>query len=276
MNMLRRFSIRLYLITVFIFCIQRVFATADQTDTLDLLQQVQSVSKYSRLDSLKRELDAIIDDSVKAPVYTQIAAEYLTYNATSDRRHWRAYQNAAISNTLSAIHYFSKYDDSIGLRKSFDMLANIYHAQHKYPQAKWFILQSNKISRKKIDTINIIASLIELSAIKTDIKDYKLAMKDLDEAFSLAINRYPALQSEVQLHYAMLYNVMKNYKKEAVALKRHKAIDDRLKRAEARSTAQLATRDSLQQQKKLLNKQQVAPCNKNGLVKTIILHHHAD
>lgn len=230
-----------------------VFATANKVDTLDLQEQRQNKSKLTGIDSLKQELDSIIDDSLKAPIYSKIASDYLNYNRANDRKQLRTYQNAAIGNTLSAIHCYSKYCDSIGLRTSFDMLTSIYHAQHKYPQAKWFILQSNTISREKNDTPNIITSLIELSSIKTDIKDYTLAMSDLNEALALSTkNHYPQQESEVQLHYSMLYNVMKNYRKAAIALRRHKAIDDSLKRAQAKLTAKLNVKDSLQKVKKKL------------------------
>ncbi len=250
MDVIASFSRKFLSVTIFICCFHPLFAVAGKPDTSEIKLKVQSKPKFTRLDSLNQELGSIIVDSLKAPIYTQIALEYLSYNATKNHRQLRTYQNAAIKNTLSALHYFSKYDDSTGLRKSFDQLSSIYHAQHKYSPAKWFILQSNKISREQNDTTNVINSLIELSSIKTDIKDYTLAMKDLNEALSLAASRYPVQESEVQLHYAMLYNVLKNYQKAAIALKRHKAIDDSLRRAQARSAAQLAAKDSLQQVKK--------------------------
>ncbi|MGZ3821217.1 MAG: hypothetical protein ACXVB6_11530, partial [Mucilaginibacter sp.] len=144
--------------------------------------------------------------------------------------------------------------DTIGLRTCFDNLAKVYHSQHKYIQAKWFILQSNTLSRQKNDKPNIISSLIELSSIKADIKDYSLAMRDLNEALIISSkNHYPQQESDVQLHYALLYNVMKNYAKASIALKRHTAIEDSIKRdEEAKLMAKLNTRDSLQQVKKKL------------------------
>ncbi|HTD42044.1 MAG TPA: hypothetical protein VK671_15555, partial [Mucilaginibacter sp.] len=121
-----------------------------------------------------------------------------------------------------------------------------------YIQAKWFIIQSNSLSRAKNDNPNIIASLLELSSIKTDIKDYTLAKRDLNEALTISSqNHIPKLESEVQLHYAMLYTVMKNSEKASVAMKRHDAIDDSIKRDnETRMMAKLKTVDSLQQVKK--------------------------
>jgi tetratricopeptide (TPR) repeat protein len=242
---------KLLLLILLVSSFQLVFASANMPDSLNRWQQKP---KASILDSLKEQLDAGINDSLKAPIYTRIAAEYLIYDTLSDKAQRRIYQNAAISNTLHAIHYYSKYNDSTGLRISFDALARIYHAQRKYTQAKWFIIQSNSIARIQNDNLNLIASLIELSSIKADIKDYTLAMRDLNEALQIsAKNHYTQQQSEVQLHYALLYNAMKDYPKAAMALKRHNAIDDSIKHAgEVKLMAKQATKDSLVQAKKKL------------------------
>jgi hypothetical protein len=245
----------LFLLLISSYTLFAATAKPDSTnfaDSLNLTAQQQTKARPTDLDSLKNELDITVDDSLKAAIYSQIATEYLKYDTVSDKKQRHAYQNDAIKNTLSAVHYYSKYNDTTGLRLSFDMLAKVYREQRKYPQAKWFILQSNALSRAKNDNPNIIASLIELSSLKTDIKDYTLAMRDLNEALSISSkNHYPLQESEVQLHYALLYNVMKNYPKADLALKRHNAIDDSIRKAEeARLMAKLNTKDSLLQAKK--------------------------
>ena len=217
-----------------------------------LSTQDQSTSNLNTIDSLKKELGNVTDDSLKASLYSKIAAQYLKYDSTANKREHHTYQNEAISNTLSAIHHYSKYDDSVGLRNSFDVLAKVYHIQHKYIQAKWFIIQSNSISRVMNDNPNIIASLLEMASIKADIKDYKLAIRDLNEALSISSkNHMPKLEADVQLHYAMFYNVTRNTEKAAAAMKRYTAINDSIRRDnEARTLAKLKTTDSLQQVKK--------------------------
>jgi len=108
------------------------------------------------------------------------------------------------------------------------------------------------LSRAKNDNQNIIVSLLELAAIKTDIKDYTLAMRDLNEALMISLkNHYPHQESEVQLHYALLYNIMRNHAKADIALKRHDAIEDSIKKSEeARIMAKMNAKDSVQQAKK--------------------------
>jgi hypothetical protein len=203
------------------------------------------------IDSLRQQI-ATASDSLKAPVYTQIAAGYLQYDTIADPQKRAHYQEVALKNTMSALHYYSKYDDTAGLRLSFNNLAKIYTSQKKYSQAKWFILQSNTLSRVKNDVPNIISSLIVLASIKEDIKDYKLAMSDLNEALQLSVtNHYPRTESAVQQSYALLYARMKNYTKEAIALKRHNAIEDSLrKQEEAQLLSQLNASDSVQLKKK--------------------------
>jgi tetratricopeptide (TPR) repeat protein len=217
-----------------------------------LSAQDQSGSTLNVIDSLKKQLSIVEDDSLKASLYSKIAAQYLKYDSTASKREHHTYQNEAISNTLSAIHHYSKYDDSVGLRNSFDVLAKVYHAQHKYIQAKWFSIQSNSISRAINDYPNIIASLLELASVKADIKDYKLAVRDLNEALAISSkNHLPKQEADVQLRYAMFYNVIKNPQKAEKSMKRYAAINDSIKRDnEARTLAKLKTTDSLQQVKK--------------------------
>jgi len=200
-------------------------------------------------DSLKQQV-TVASDSLKAPLYTQIAATYLNYDTVSSKKKKLAYQNNAINYTLQAIHYYSRYNDTTGLRISFDNLATVYRSQKKFSQAKWFILQSNTLSRAKNDVPNIISSLLELALIKTDIKDYKLAMRDLNEALTLSSTHHlPTTEAGVQMGYVTLYNNMKLYTKADIALKRHDAINDSIRRSQDAKVA-IAT-DSIQRKKKV-------------------------
>lgn len=248
MNMPASYTRKYLLILILAVCSQAVLA-ADKADTL---KEKISLS-LNNLDSLKKQL-SFSPDSLKGQIYTRIAMQYMKYDTISNKKTRHEYQEAALSNTMSALHYFSRYNDTTGLRICFDHLAAIYHAQKIYPQAKWFILQSNTLSRIKNDKPNIIASLLELASIKKDIKDYSLAMRDLNEALSLSSkNHYARQESQVQLSYAMLYTSMNKTSKAAAALKRHTAIDDSIRKAEERLlAAQIKKADSIEQAKKKL------------------------
>lgn len=216
-----------------------------------ITDSVQIVT-LSPLDSLKQELSINQYDSLKAGLYTQIASQYLNYDKITSKREKANYQNEAINYTMLALHNYSKYNDTLGMRNCFDNLVKVYRAQRKFSQAKWFVLQSNTISRTLHDTPNIIASLIQLAAIKIDIKDYSLAMRDLNEALKLTTgNKMPKTEVRVQESYALLYSKMKNYTKEAIALKRRDFLNDSIQKAEQAVLVKVAT-DSVQSKKKLI------------------------
>ena len=201
--------------------------------TIFLVAGVKLFAVASDLDSLKQKLQLITNDSLKAPVYTEIADLYLKYDTITNKRKRGYYQAEALNYTMLALHLYSRYSDSTGLRLCFDNLAKVYHSQKKFSQAKWFILQSNNISRLKNDVPNIIASLVRLSMVKMEIKDYKLAMRDLNEALSLSIaNKMPEMEATVQKNYGFLYNRMDNPAKGEVAQKRAEAIMDSIKKQE--------------------------------------------
>jgi len=199
-------------------------------DKADSLKQKIGLTQ-PRIDSLQKQLE-FSNDSLKGNLYTQIAMQYLNADTISDKLRRARYREIALSNTMKALHYYSKYRDSIGLRISFDHLALIYRAQKKYAQAKWFILQSNTLSRERNDVREIITSLITLAGIKSDIGDYDLALCDLAEAWSLTIKKHlPEQASLVQLSYAGLYTQIGETKKAALASKQHQEIDDSLLKA---------------------------------------------
>jgi len=198
------------------------------------------------LDSLKQKLQ-LTSDSLKGPVYNAIAEEYMHYDTVSNRNLRHYYKSEALNYSMLALHVYSSMNDSLGQRTCYNNLSKIYRSQHNYSQAKWFILQSNTISRLKHDVPDIIASLIELSAIKADIKDYTLAMGDLNEALKIAVkNKDPKNESAVQVGYAELYRHMKDYDKAAVAIKRHDFLDDSIRKAEETKLAIINKKDSVQ------------------------------
>ena len=214
---------------------------------------ILGISKLSatpvNIDSLKQQV-AETSDSLKAPLYTQIAGTYLSYDTITNKRKKYVYEENAIGYTLQAIHYYSKYNDTTGLRSSFNNLARVYRSEKKFTQAKWFILQANSLARDKNDVPNIISSLLELALIKTDIQDYNLAMRDLNEALKLSsAHHLSKTESDVQMAYVTLYNNMKLYTKADIALKRHDAIIDSITRGDDMKIA--AATDSIQRKKKI-------------------------
>jgi tetratricopeptide (TPR) repeat protein len=204
-------------------------------------------------DTVKQPL-SIVSDSLKGPIYTYIARSYLHFDTLKSKKKRQECQDKALDFTMQALHYYSKYNDTTGMRISFYNLAKVYHAQRKYAQAKWFILEADNFSRQKNDVPNLINSLLELAAIKSDIKDYDLAMRDLNEALVLSVNNhYTRNESAVQESFAILYTRTQDYTKAAAALKRHNTIDDNIRKSEeAALIAKARANDTLQNKKKLV------------------------
>jgi hypothetical protein len=69
---------------------------------------------------------------------------------------------------------------------NFSALADLYVLQNRFSEAKWYLLQSNTISREQNDDKHTISNLLNLAAIKSAIGETALARLDLQEAHDLA------------------------------------------------------------------------------------------
>jgi tetratricopeptide (TPR) repeat protein len=212
---------KLFILITFILAATTFAAHADDVDR-------------SSIDSLKQKLQLTTNDTLKGAIYTQIAGEYLKFDRQPNRNVRAYYQTEAIHYSLLALRNYGFYEDTLGMRSAFDDLARVYISQKKYSEAKWFTLQSNKISRQVKDIPNIISSLVKLSAIKMELEEYKMAARDLNEALKWSVaNKIPALEAVVQQNYAYLYNRQKDYEKGDAAEKRATEIAAQMQQDEA-------------------------------------------
>lgn len=78
---------------------------------------------------------------------------------------------------------FRVYNDA---SYNFSELAALYIKLHRLSEAKWYLLQSNNISRQENDDKHTVTNLISLAAIKVDIGDASSARADLIEAREMA------------------------------------------------------------------------------------------
>ena len=231
------------------------------------------------MDSLKLLVKKYSNDTLKATIFSEIASRYMDYDTISNKRKRLSYQNNAVTYSTLAMQQYYKGSDSLGMRSNFDNMAKVYYAQKKFSQAKWFILQSNSLSRGKNDIPNIIQSLITLAAIKSEINDYTLAMRDLNEAMGLSVKfKYPKYESEVLENYGLLYSRLKNYPKEELVLKKRDSVEAEIHKKEQDSLlAKVVTADSLQnrkidsvQVKKKVYTSNTRKQSKSGSVKKIV------
>lgn len=72
---------------------------------------------------------------------------------------------------------------------NFSQLAELFIKQNRFSEAKWYLLQSNKISREQNDDKHTIANLMDLAMVKANLGDLAQAQQDLDEAHQIATLR---------------------------------------------------------------------------------------
>ncbi|MFD0794240.1 hypothetical protein ACFQZX_11465 [Mucilaginibacter litoreus] len=219
-----------------------------------LILAVAISANANDLDSLKQQLQATTNDTLKGAIYTKIAAEYMKFDTILNRNVKNYYQTEAIHWSLQALHNYSYYEDTTGMRNSFDALAKVYIAQRKFSEAKWFLLQSTNISKRRKDIPATINSLIQLSLVKVEIKENKLALRDLNEALNLSVkNKMPAMEALVQKNFVYLYNRLDEPEKGDIAAKRLSELNEQIKaqQAIAMSGNTPATKKALPAKKKV-------------------------
>jgi hypothetical protein len=69
---------------------------------------------------------------------------------------------------------------------NFSDLAKLYIKQNRFSEAKWFLLQSNNISRQQNNNQLTIANLMDLAMVKANMGDQSQAQQDLTEALQLS------------------------------------------------------------------------------------------
>ena len=86
----------------------------------------------------------------------------------------------------SAQHHmrFREYDEA---SYEFTDLAELYIKQNRFSEAKWYLLQSNSITREQFDDMHTITNLMDLAMVKANLGELLQSQQDLDEAHSLAM-----------------------------------------------------------------------------------------
>ena len=145
-----------------------------------------SAQWYSILKSHKRFplVEQVTDHSLSRIHITPVLKPGKVHNITLDRSEY-SFQAAENMVMRTAQHNmrFRVYADA---SYNFSELAKLYIQQNRYSEAKWYLLQSNIISRQQNDDKHTIANLMDLATIKSDLGDYTQAQQDLTEAHDMA------------------------------------------------------------------------------------------
>jgi len=145
-------------------------------------------AQWYRLDFKKHtrypEIELTKNNSVSLIHNPKIGKAGVVHNFQLDRSDYslQAAENI-VMRTAQHNMRFRVYNDA---SYNFSALAKLYIQQNRYSEAKWYLLQSNIISRQQNDDKHTIANLIDLAIIKSDLGDYPQAQQDLNEAHDMA------------------------------------------------------------------------------------------
>ena len=95
-------------------------------------------------------------------------------------------QEAAVMKIAQHNMRFRIYDIA---SYNFSQLAKMFMKQNRFSEAKWYLLQSNNISRQQNDDGHTIANLMDLAMVKANLGDLQQSQQDLDEARQIATAR---------------------------------------------------------------------------------------
>ncbi len=123
---------------------------------------------------------------VQLPVFT------VNNNRDVQARHLKRtkYSYTAVeSSVIKSAQHNMALESFTNASYDFQDLGRMYIRQKRFSEAKWYLLQSNNISRRQNDDKLTVSNLIDLATVKANIGDYKLAEEDLTEAYAIATLR---------------------------------------------------------------------------------------
>ncbi|HEY4325979.1 MAG TPA: hypothetical protein VGN20_18460 [Mucilaginibacter sp.] len=178
-----------YILLVFITTLS--FSASAQWWRLDL-----KLKKHERL----QLIDSVTDNSIaRLPIATidqhKIKELFLDRSEYSFRAAEDIVMKTAQHNMRFRIYADASYN--------FSDLARLYIQQSRFSEAKWYLLQSNNISRQQNDDKHTVENLIDLATVKVYIYDYVQAQQDLNEAHDIATLRglqecFPEIEQMLQ------------------------------------------------------------------------------
>ncbi len=172
---------------------------------------LQRINRYiGNLSEALKYNEAILMIDLDAKNNRFIAETYMDHaEILTSQKNFTAAESLVLRKALPLYYYGLK--DKKGTIRCYDQLADTYHQQKKFTQAKWFYIQSNMLARKINNPLEIVNSLINLAHVKMSIGDYQLALLDYKEAEQLSVkNRYTNKLIELKNDLADVYSKLGN------------------------------------------------------------------
>jgi tetratricopeptide (TPR) repeat protein len=130
-------------------------------------------------------------------------------NIWTTQKRFKEAESILMNKALPLFAY--KIHDKIGSMRTYDQLAELFQAQKRYSEAKWFFIQSNMVARKLNNSSDIVNSLVSLAHVKMSIGDHQLALSDFREAEKLSIaNKNQFKLVEIKNDLSKVYTMMGN------------------------------------------------------------------
>ena len=172
---------------------------------------LQRINRYrGNLSEALKYNEAIIMIDLNTKNNRFLAETYMDHaEILTSQKNFTEAESLVLRKALPLYYYGLK--DKTGTIRCYDQLADTYHQQKKFTQAKWFYIQSNMLARKINSPLEIVNSLINLAHVKMSIGDYELALLDYKEAEQLSVkNRYTNKLMELKSDLADVYNKLGN------------------------------------------------------------------
>jgi hypothetical protein len=157
---------------ILVFCIATGFSASAQWWKIDL-------KKHERFP----QLAPVKDHSLKRLPAAKIERGIIRRVTFATADYGLELAEAAVMKTAQHHMRFRVYDEA---SYDFSQLAELYMQQKRFSEAKWYLLQSNSISRQENDDQHTISNLMDLAIVKASLGDVVLAQQDLSEARQMA------------------------------------------------------------------------------------------
>lgn len=156
-----------------------IFCTISITASAQFWQKKKKVEPIVRFEQLPdASYASIILPTEKAAVTPDFSAVILRRSVYDIELAEDIVMKEAKHNMRFRVYNLASYN--------FSDLAALYLLQNRFSEAKWYLLQSNTISREQNDDKHTISNLLGLATIKLAIGELALAKIDLQEAHDLA------------------------------------------------------------------------------------------
>jgi putative lipase involved disintegration of autophagic bodies len=163
-------------ILLFIFCVTVSFSASAQWWNI-------SLKKHQRFPQLAHVSDQSLQ---QLPTSKLSSSRISAVNFIKSTDYYLELAEAVIMKTAQHNMRFRVYNTA---SYNFSELARLYIQQNRFSEAKWYLLQSNNISRQQNDDKHTIANLMDLAMVKANLGDLVLAQLDLTEAHQIAVSK---------------------------------------------------------------------------------------